>query len=301
MKKLSPKWKQEFKDGKTYFFSETQKIILNKDISGDLKDGNIPSELLSKNVYIEDKKAVSKESVIKYAEYICLYETDGANAFNKIKSKTVMIVGLGGIGSEISLILAGSGVEKFVLIDTDKVEENNFNRQFLYTRSDIGIPKVEAAAKSLGDRHKNLQFDLYHDDIKNLYDSLSWGNIDFVVVAFDRESIYDQIDFMEHCWHLGIPVIYATTGFDKSYMSPIFKKEVSIRSPKNLFLLCRRNDVSNISASSGALNSYTSAIAAEQICYYLAEIYEKVDFNNILISCNKYGYPIFKKFDKVYI
>lgn len=56
MKELSPKWKQEFKDGKTYFFSETQKIILNKDISGDLKNGKIPSELLSKNVYIEDKK-----------------------------------------------------------------------------------------------------------------------------------------------------------------------------------------------------------------------------------------------------
>jgi adenylyltransferase/sulfurtransferase len=61
----------------------------------------------------------------------------------------VMIVGVGGLGSPVSLLLAGAGVGEITLIDSDVVSLSNLHRQTLYQESDIGLAKVICAKARL--------------------------------------------------------------------------------------------------------------------------------------------------------
>jgi molybdopterin-synthase adenylyltransferase len=68
----------------------------------------------------------------------------------RLHEARVVMLGVGGLGSWASYALACCGVGELVLVDHDRVEESNFNRQILYRESDIGRVKVEAAAEALG-------------------------------------------------------------------------------------------------------------------------------------------------------
>ena len=66
-----------------------------------------------------------------------------------IRNSTVLVVGIGALGSVIALDLALMGIGKLTLIDNDTVELSNLNRQILFREEDIGKPKVEAAKEFL--------------------------------------------------------------------------------------------------------------------------------------------------------
>ena len=67
----------------------------------------------------------------------------------RLREARVLVLGLGGLGSWASYALLCCGVGELVLLDGDRVEESNFNRQILYRERDIGRPKAEAAAEAL--------------------------------------------------------------------------------------------------------------------------------------------------------
>lgn len=69
----------------------------------------------------------------------------GINNFNRIKNTSVMIVGIGGVGGSCLEVLARSGIGKIIIIDYDKFEESNLNRQILSLRDNIGDYKVDVA------------------------------------------------------------------------------------------------------------------------------------------------------------
>lgn len=66
-----------------------------------------------------------------------------------LHGSSVVILGLGGLGCPVSTYLAAAGVGRLILVDYDRVELTNLHRQVLYTPSDIGLSKVEAAASRL--------------------------------------------------------------------------------------------------------------------------------------------------------
>jgi molybdopterin/thiamine biosynthesis adenylyltransferase len=69
----------------------------------------------------------------------------------RLRDCKVGLLGLGGVGSHVSLDLMGLGVRDLKLVDFDKVELSNLNRQILYTERDIGSRKVELAVRRLND------------------------------------------------------------------------------------------------------------------------------------------------------
>ena len=66
----------------------------------------------------------------------------------RLAASSVVVIGCGGLGSNVATILLRSGVRMLTLIDFDVVDESNLNRQ-MYFRDQIGRPKVEALAETL--------------------------------------------------------------------------------------------------------------------------------------------------------
>ncbi|MDE3084237.1 MAG: molybdopterin-synthase adenylyltransferase MoeB [Verrucomicrobiota bacterium] len=73
----------------------------------------------------------------------------GVEAQQKLKRSSVLVIGAGGLGCPALLYLAAAGVGRIVIIDDDRVDISNLQRQVLYTEADAGQLKVEAAARRL--------------------------------------------------------------------------------------------------------------------------------------------------------
>jgi tRNA A37 threonylcarbamoyladenosine dehydratase len=73
----------------------------------------------------------------------------GEDNFNKIKEKTVLIVGLGGVGGYATEALVRSGIHNLILIDHDTIDISNLNRQIISTSKNVGNDKVEEFKKRI--------------------------------------------------------------------------------------------------------------------------------------------------------
>src|SRR5947209_14438366 len=73
----------------------------------------------------------------------------GESGQQRLERAAVAIVGVGGLGSPIALYLAAAGVGRIGLLDDQRVDRSNLNRQVLFGEADIGRAKVEAAAERL--------------------------------------------------------------------------------------------------------------------------------------------------------
>ena len=71
----------------------------------------------------------------------------GEDNLNKIKTKTVCIVGLGGVGGYAVEGLVRSGIENFILVDYDKIDITNLNRQIITTNDNIDKYKTDETEK----------------------------------------------------------------------------------------------------------------------------------------------------------
>lgn len=84
----------------------------------------------------------------RYSRQIVLPEV-GVNGQQLLQDSAALVVGLGGLGSIASLYLAGAGVGRLCLIDHDRVDASNLQRQVLYVQEDVGQPKSDAARRRL--------------------------------------------------------------------------------------------------------------------------------------------------------
>jgi molybdopterin/thiamine biosynthesis adenylyltransferase len=65
-----------------------------------------------------------------------------------LKQQTILCLGAGGLGSVISMNLLRLGVKKIIIVDNDKVDLHNLNRQLMYTLADVGQSKVQSCIKN---------------------------------------------------------------------------------------------------------------------------------------------------------
>ena len=91
---------------------------------------------------------LSDAEIERYQRHILLREIGGAGQ-QKLKAARVLIIGMGGLGHPVAQYLAAAGVGHLGLVDDDRVEASNLQRQILFSDSDIGRLKVDAAAEKL--------------------------------------------------------------------------------------------------------------------------------------------------------
>lgn len=126
----------------------------------------------------------------------------GKDALDRIKKKHVLVCGVGGVGSFVAEGLCRSGLGKITLLDYDKVEASNLNRQLMSDRNNIGKSKVETLKKRL----KQVS----DTEVKTIETFVNEGFVlperyDYVVDCIDTLS--GKFALVKACHEQGIPVI----------------------------------------------------------------------------------------------
>jgi adenylyltransferase/sulfurtransferase len=91
---------------------------------------------------------LSTSEIARYQRHLSL-PGFGLQAQERLKAGSVLVIGAGGLGCPALLYLAAAGVGRIVIVDDDRVERSNLQRQVLFTEADIGVPKAEVAARRL--------------------------------------------------------------------------------------------------------------------------------------------------------
>ncbi|PHS24205.1 MAG: molybdopterin-synthase adenylyltransferase MoeB [Methylophaga sp.] len=99
------------------------------------------------------------EQLLRYSRQILLPQIDIEGQQKLLKSH-VLIIGLGGLGAPVSLYLAAAGVGKLTLVDDDKVELSNLQRQIIHSEKNINKLKVASAAESLRAINSETQLEI---------------------------------------------------------------------------------------------------------------------------------------------
>lgn len=141
----------------------------------------------------------------------------GDNAVQTLQSKTVMVVGCGAVGSVAIEALARSGIGHLILVDFDKIEESNINRQLFACVFTIGMPKVDAAHNRIQDISPDIQI----TTLNMFWDENSVPNItpDFVIDAID--SVPSKIALYRWCTKHNIPFVASMGAAQKTDVSQI--------------------------------------------------------------------------------
>ena len=122
-----------------------------------------------------------------------------------LKTKKILVIGLGGVGGYVVESLIRSGIEHITLVDYDKVELSNLNRQIIATNSNIGRLKTDVFKERILDINPNAFVDtinLFLDD-KNIYDIIS--DFDYVIDACD--TVIAKKCIIKTCIKKNIPFI----------------------------------------------------------------------------------------------
>lgn len=130
----------------------------------------------------------------------------GAEALEKLKHASVMVFGVGGVGSHCIEALARSGVGKLVLIDNDTVSLTNINRQSIAYHSTVGCYKTEVMRERIADICPEIEVETYEMFVlpDNL-EELIIKRPDYVIDAID--TVTAKIAIAELTKKHGIPLI----------------------------------------------------------------------------------------------
>lgn len=139
-----------------------------------------------------------------------------------LKSK-VLIVGVGGLGSPVALYLAAAGVGQIGLVDEDKIEVSNLQRQILYDTYFINRPKVEIAAEKLEELNEDVKVATY--DMRLTAEKASEIIGEYDIIADCSDNFETRFMLNDTCMELGKTLVSAAVaGFEGQLYT--FKKDI---------------------------------------------------------------------------
>jgi len=171
---------------------------------------------------------LSHEEIIRYSRQLILPEI-GAEGQQRLKAARVLCVGAGGLGAPLSLYLAAAGVGRIGLVDFDRVDLSNIHRQVIYSTSDVGREKLDAARDRLTALNPEIEIVLHEE-------RLASGNALTIVGAYDviadgSDNFPTRYLVNDACVLSGKPDVYASvyrfegqlTVFDTKAGGPCYR------------------------------------------------------------------------------
>ena len=133
----------------------------------------------------------------------------GKEGLSKLSSSTVMVFGLGGVGSHLTDALARGGIGRLILVDADTVSLTNINRQSVAFLSTVGQYKTDIMKQRIHDINPDASVLTYEtfvlpDNLEDLMQSIP-DKIDYVADAID--TISAKLSLVEYCHKHQIPLI----------------------------------------------------------------------------------------------
>jgi len=103
---------------------------------------------------------IGSRELLRYSKQIIL-KNIGIAGQKKISSTKVLVVGVGGLGCPLVLYLASTGIGNIGLVDDDRIDVSNLNRQVMFNNGDVGKFKVIQAKKFLNKINKKIKVEIY--------------------------------------------------------------------------------------------------------------------------------------------
>lgn len=140
---------------------------------------------------------------------------------NELKNKTILIVGIGGVGGYVTEAMARAGIGHLILVDFDVVDVTNINRQLVALHSTIGKKKVDVYKQRILDINPNCivdTFDIFYNE--ETKDVIFNTKIDYVVDCCD--SLPSKVLLIKECKNRNIPII-SSMGTGNKFHPELFK------------------------------------------------------------------------------
>ncbi|MDP2380031.1 MAG: molybdopterin-synthase adenylyltransferase MoeB [Pseudohongiella sp.] len=148
---------------------------------------------------------MNDQQLLRYSRQIMLpaFDVEGQQ---RLLLATVIIVGLGGLGSPVSMYLAAAGVGHLILVDDDDVDLSNLQRQIVHAEHSVGVSKVQSAATTI----KALNQDTRVTAVKQRLDEAALTHllatgVDLVIDACDNFNTRFMIN--QACVTAGVPLV----------------------------------------------------------------------------------------------
>lgn len=145
----------------------------------------------------------------RYGRHIVLRDIGGAGQAKLLASR-VLLVGAGGIGSPAIQYLAAAGVGTISVVDDDVVSLSNLQRQVLYGETQIGQPKVDAAAQAVARLNPDVQFHAIEQRIAAETSTEILTGVDVVIDGSDNFTT--RLIVNDLCLAAKVPLVSAAIG-----------------------------------------------------------------------------------------
>ena len=159
---------------------------------------------------------------LRYARQMILPDV-GRVGQQKLSKARVLLVGAGGLGSPCAFYLAAAGVGHLVIVDDDKVDLSNLQRQILHKNDKVGELKVISAKTTLNDLNPTINVEIHTDRIDDQNITKYINNVDLVIDGTD--NFKSRYAISDACARHGIPWIYGAVHRFEGQVS-LFKASV---------------------------------------------------------------------------
>jgi len=128
---------------------------------------------------------LSPEECTRYSRHILLPNV-GIEGQRCLKASRVLVIGAGGLGSPTLLYLAAAGIGTIGIVDFDKVEISNLQRQIIHRMSTVNLPKTSSAAQSIKDLNPHVEVRLHEEALTNDNALTLFSEYDVIVDGADN-------------------------------------------------------------------------------------------------------------------
>ena len=156
---------------------------------------------------VETGMTFDRDEYLRYSRHFSLPEI-GLEGQRKLKEASVLIIGVGGLGSPASIYLAAAGVGRIGLVDYDVVDLSNLQRQILYTSDEIGKPKLTIAKQKLQALNPKVEITTYENPLSSVNAMTFFGDYDIILDGTDNFPTRYLVN--DVCVFLGKPNVYGS-------------------------------------------------------------------------------------------
>jgi len=171
---------------------------------------------------IVSESELTSDQLTRYSRHLLLSEV-GAEGQGQLLKAKVLLVGAGGLGCPAGLYLAAAGVGTLGIIDSDKVDLTNLQRQILHGTSDVGRPKTESAKETIGRINPDVKVVTYEQRLTS-HNALQICE-DYDIVIDGSDNFPTKYLVNDACFFAEKPYVYGGVFQFDGQASVFFPKE----------------------------------------------------------------------------